>query len=368
VTLQTGKVVLFAGVGKPLEMAEFPLPEKLEPGALLVKTSIATVCGSDMHSWRGRRPFPVPSVLGHEGLGIIEQIDPGIKRDTAGNTLSKGDRITWSIMANCGNCYFCRIKNLPQKCLNLFKYGHDKSDVPPYFMGTFGEYVYIKPGTGIFKVPDDMTDEEASPLMCAASTVAGGLDRIDMQAGDNVVIQGAGMLGLYAAAFAKERGAKQVIMIDILDKRLDIAKEFGADVCINADGCSEEYLVDQIKQLSSGFGADLVVEVAGFAKVIPLGVKMLRIGGKYLMQGAVYPNDSFTINSYDVIIKCLTIMGLHNYDSKYLGLAMEMVRSSKDKYPYKKLTGPEFPLSVKGVTSALEALENREAIRPIVVP
>ena len=58
---RTGKVVLFTGVGKPLELAEFPLPEKLEPGALLVKTSIATVCGSDMHSWRGRRPFPIES-------------------------------------------------------------------------------------------------------------------------------------------------------------------------------------------------------------------------------------------------------------------------------------------------------------------
>ena len=105
-----------------------------------------------------------------------------------------------------------------------------QSDVPPYFMGTFGEYVYLRPGTGVFKVPDDMTDEEASPLMCAAATVAGGLDRIGMRAGDTVVIQGAGMLGLYAAAFAKEQGAGQVVVTDILDRRLELAKEFGADV------------------------------------------------------------------------------------------------------------------------------------------
>ena len=202
-TSGTGKVVLFMGVGEPLEEAEFPLPEELEPGAVLVRTSIATVCGSDMHSWRGRRPFPTPSVLGHEGIGVIERLGRGVTADAAGSPLSEGDRITWSIMASCGSCYYCRMTDLPQKCRNLFKYGHDRSDVPPYFMGTFGEYVYLRPGTGLFKVPDDMTDEEASPLMCAAATVAGGLDRIGMCAGDTVVIQGAGMLGLYAAAFAK---------------------------------------------------------------------------------------------------------------------------------------------------------------------
>ena len=95
---------------------------------------------------------------------------------------------------------------------------------------------------------------------------------------------------------------------------------------------------------------------------------MLRIGGKYLMQGAVYPNDSFTLDSYDVIIKCLTIKGLHNYHSKYLGRAMDLVHKSRSRYPYEKLVGPSFPLTAKGVTSALEALENRSAIRPIVKP
>ncbi len=365
---QMGKVVFFMGVGKPLELREFPLPEKLEPGAILVKTTMATVCGSDYHSWRGRRPFPTPAVLGHEGLGIIVQKGPGVERDTAGNIISKGDRITWTIMANCGNCYFCRIKDMPQKCLNLFKYGHVKSDMPPYFMGTFGEYVYVKPGTGVFKVPDDMTDEETSPLMCAASTVTGGLDRIDIQIGDNVVIQGAGMLGLYASVIAKEKGAKQVIMIDILDKRLEMAKEFGADKCLNASKCGDEDLVNQVKELTNGFGADLVVEVTGFAKVIPLGVKMLRIGGRYLMQGSVYPDDNFTVDSHSIIIKCLTVVGLHNYASIYLGQALDIVHKSRNRYPYGKLVGPKFPLTVDGVTAAMESLEKRESIRPIVVP
>jgi putative phosphonate catabolism associated alcohol dehydrogenase len=362
----TGKVILFMGAGQPLEERWYPLPDSLEPGALLVKISTATVCGSDMHSWRGRRPFPFPSVLGHEGVGTIAGLGSSVKQDTAGKPLAVGDRITWAIMANCGDCCFCRDYSLPQKCLNLFKYGHVKSDVPPHFTGTFGEYVYVQPGTGVFKVPDDMSDEVASPLMCAASTVAAGLARIGLQSGENVVIQGAGMLGLYAAAFAREQGAKQVIMVDVLDNRLEMASQFGADRCLNVQDLSDQDVVGRIKDLTDGRGADLVVEVAGFAKVIPLGVKMLRIGGRYLLMGSIYPDDDFTLASHDIIAKCLTIKGLHNYESRYLGRAMDLVYRSRQRYPYRKLVGPQFPLTAEGVTAALESLDRHESIRPVV--
>ena len=365
---QMGKVVTFMGVGESLEERCFPLPHELEPGAILVKTTMATVCGSDVHSWRGRRPFPVPTVLGHEGLGVIVRLGPNVRTDTAGHSLSEGDRITWSIMANCGGCCFCRIYELPQKCLNLFKYGHANSDMPPHFVGTFGEYVYVKPGTSVFRVPDDMSDEEASPLMCAAATVTAGLARIGLQPGENVVIQGAGMLGIYAAAIAKEQGAGQVIMVDVLDKRLEIASEFGADHVINAGQYDDEELVLKVNDLTGGRGADVVIEVTGFASVIPLGVKMLRIGGRYLMQGALYPDDNFMLASHDVITKCLTITGLHNYDSRYLGRALDLVYRSRHRYPYKTLAGPAFPLTAEGVTSALESLETHEGMRPIVKP
>ena len=117
---QMGKVVFFMGVGKPLELHEFPLPDKLEDGAVLVKTTMATVCGSNMHSWRGRRPFPAPAVLGHEGVGTIAQLGSSVDIATTGNPLSIGDRITFTIMSSCGNCYFCRVRMLPQKCLKLF--------------------------------------------------------------------------------------------------------------------------------------------------------------------------------------------------------------------------------------------------------
>jgi putative phosphonate catabolism associated alcohol dehydrogenase len=365
---KTGNAIYFLGPDQPLEAREYPLPDRLEPAAVLVKMNMATVCGSDMHSWRGRRPFPTPSVLGHEGIGTIVQMGDAVERDTAGRVLALGDRITWTIMASCGQCVFCRIHGLPQKCLDLFKYGHSVSDVPPFFLGTFGEYVYLKPGTGLFKVPDDMSDETASPLMCAAATVACGFDRAGVIPGDTVVIQGAGMLGLYAAAFANAMGAGQVIVIDILDKRLDTARRFGADHVLNAEVLSQNALIESVKERTGGLGADLLMEVAGFASVVETGVKLLRMGGRYMLHGAVYPNDNFSLESHDVITKCLSLYGSHNYDSKHLGMAMDLVHRTQETYPYSELVGPRFSLTADGVTEALTSLERHESIRPIVEP
>jgi len=365
---QKGKAVVFMGAGNPFEEREFPVPDKLEPGAILVKTSLATVCGSDMHTWKGRRPFPSPSILGHETVGSIVRLGPGVDNDAAGRPISEGDRVVWTIMSCCGTCFFCRIRRLPQKCLNLFKYGHVKSDQPPHFTGGFAEYVYVRPGTGIFKVPEDMADEEASPLTCAAATVTGGLDKVELHFGDNVVLQGAGMLGLYAAAIAKEQGAGNIIVIDVIPERLEMAKGFGADEILNAKEYDDDGLVSRIKDLTEGWGADLVVEVTGRPEVVPLGVRMLRTGGRYLLQGSLYPGDAFMIDGHDVITKCLTIAGLHNYDARHLRSALIFAYNARRKYPFKKLVGPKFPLTAEGVTGGLEALERREAIRPAVQP
>ena len=135
-----------------------------------------------------------------------------------GNAIAKGDRIAWTVMASCGQCVFCEKYSLPQKCTSLFKYGHSRANGPPHFEGTFADYVYLRPGTAVFKLPLELTDEVASPLMCAAATIAGGLDRANVNPGDTVVIQGAGMLGLYASAFVKELGAARVFVIDIQEQ------------------------------------------------------------------------------------------------------------------------------------------------------
>lgn len=365
---QTGRAVVFCGAGRPLELREYPLPQVLPAGSLLVRTKMATVCGSDVQSWKGRRPFPAPAILGHEIVGSIVAMGAGADADAFGSPLAPGDRITWTLMATCGSCRFCRLKDLPQKCVRLFKYGHAGSDRPPHFTGGFAEYVYLRPGTCCFKVPGDLDDSEVAPLMCAAATIAAGYEAARLEPDDNVVVQGAGMLGLYAAAMARERGANRVIAIDVREDRLRLALDFGADFVLNAGRLGGEGTVSEALRLLDGAGADIVVEVCGNPAVVQQGVKMLRPGGRYALQGALFPGDRFEVDCHEVITRCLTLSGIHNYAGRHLGQALRFLQKSRARYPFRRVVGPRFPLTVEGVTQALQCLEQGGSLRPAVVP
>eukprot|EP00971_Amphidinium_carterae_P201066 3990043-Amphidinium_carterae.1 len=119
---------VFHGVNQPHEIREMPLPETLGEGELLVKLHAATICGSDLHTVSGKRQEPMPLVLGHEGVGVIEAIGrdifSGDRPRHANWKLKEGDRVTFSIADSCGVCPECTLHKLPQKCLKLMKYGH----------------------------------------------------------------------------------------------------------------------------------------------------------------------------------------------------------------------------------------------------
>ena len=359
------KAAVFLGAGRPFELREFPLSE-VEPGAILVKVRMSTICGSDLHSWQGKRKVPLPIILGHEIVGEIEEIGEGVNRDVLGNRLVKGDRITWTIMANCGRCYYCRMKGLPQKCLNLFKYGHESCQHPPYLNGGLAEYIYLKPGTGIFKIPEELSDEEITPINCALATVVNGLETIEIQPEDNVVVQGAGMLGINAVVLLRERGAGKIISLDKDQQRLELAEKFGADEIINVSQKEPAEVISLIKDLTGGYGADVVIEVSGVPSVIPQGIEMLRIGGRYLLIGTVFPQANFTLDGYLITTKMITIKGVHNYETRHLGEGLGFVARTHNKYHFSELVTHRFNL--QEVDQAFAVASNRQAIRVAIVP
>ena len=363
---RNASALIFNGKDKPIEKNSFPLPVKLSDYEVLVSISLSTVCGSDVHTWLGHRSFPTPSVMGHEMVGVIEDIGSKVTTDYLGNKLTKGDRIIWSMTVGCGNCFFCN-NGLPQKCHDMFKYGHSKSDAQSHFTGGFAEYIILKKGSCIFKVPSDITDDEAAPLMCAGATVTSGLEIANFQPCDYIVIQGCGALGLYACSFTKELGAKKVIAIDTIEKRLELAKLFGADFTINAKKVGEQ-LVQEVMEITNGNGADYVVEMTGDPKVITQGIKILRIGGKYILLGAIYPENFVTIDSSEIITKCIQIFGMHNYHPKSLQSALNLVQKTRTKFPYSKLVGPVFQFSSNGLEDAFNSLNSKDVIRPALKP
>ena len=289
---KTCKAAVLVDYKKPLEIRQVQVPQRLEPGAILAKTEMSSICGSDIHLWegllQGMIPIRLPVILGHEMCGRVVQLGEGVTQDSVGQPLAEGDRILWT-HASCGECYFCRIRHQPTLCSNRQYYMFSCCEEYPYLMGGFAEYVYVFPRSGRVKVPEEVSSEFASCASCAFRTVVHAFERIGpLEDMDNVVIQGAGPLGLYSVAMASRAGVSKIIALGAPAKRLAVAKKWGADHVIDLDEVPDpDQRVDQVLELTGGFGADVVVEVSGGESAFPEGLKMVRKGGRFAIVGQV---------------------------------------------------------------------------------
>jgi len=339
----TCQAAVFCETGQPLELRTFRLPERLGPGAALCRVRLATICGSDLHTVAGRRNEPAPLILGHEIVGDVVALGDGLTDDGFGQPLRVGDRVSWSIAASCGSCFYCR-HGLPQKCVRLRKYGHACCDEAPHLTGGFAEYVCLLPGTAVFRVPEGLSDEVAAPANCALATVVNAVETIGVRAGEVVLIQGAGLLGLNLIALCREAGAQKVIVTDVSGPRLAFAERFGADVCLNPAQRPAEELMEAVHRLTDGRGADAAFEVCGDPAAAELALRALRIGGRCLIAGLVAPGKELRLDGNTLTRRCLTIKGIHNYAPEHLGPALRFLEAHAAGYPYADVVGKTFPL------------------------
>jgi threonine dehydrogenase-like Zn-dependent dehydrogenase len=354
----TGKAAVLLGPGKGYEIREFPVPDP-EPDGVVIKVSMGGICGSDLHIWRGDSPMfaaMAGNVAGHEMTGRVYRLGANIKTDSLGRPLKEGDRVAYSYFYPCGRCYQCNrgeFSTCPNKLLTM-----GPSPVSR-FSGAYGEYYYLKPGGWIFKVPDAVTDEMATPVNCALSQVTFGLQKAGLRYGDTVVIQGAGGLGLNAIAVAKEMGADAVIAIDGVPSRLDLAKRFGADETIDITQLAQPMeRVAKVKQLTQNRGADIVVEVVGVPAVIPEGLGMLRDGGTYLEIGNISFGRTVEIDPSALVWGSKKITGVIMYDPWVIPEALDFLVRTKDKYPHADVVSHKFKLD-----EINEAFNNSEWLR-----
>jgi D-arabinose 1-dehydrogenase-like Zn-dependent alcohol dehydrogenase len=147
----------------------FPIREP-RPGEVLVKVKMCTICRSDIHSYLGHRPNPTPGVLGHEIIGTHRRPGRGRRAGHARRPAAEGDRITWSEYFIPGDNYFTEVLDLPQKSPGVDKYGHMAVTTAPHHHGGFGQYCYILPRSWILRLPDELSDAEATPVNCGVAT------------------------------------------------------------------------------------------------------------------------------------------------------------------------------------------------------
>ena len=362
---RTGRAAVYPAPNEPFEIRMFPVRD-VRAGEVLVRITMSTICRSDIHSYEGRRPNPCPGILGHEIIGIIEQIGAGVGMDLRGAPLSPGDRITWTEYFADGSSYYRDVHDMPQKAPGLRKYGHDHVDDDPHFLGGFADYCYIMPGTGILKLPDEITDEEATPLNCGVATMISVTEAANIAVGETVVVQGLGLLGIYGCAIARSRGAARVIGIDAIHARRNTAERFGADLTLDVGTMSEADLVAAVRDASPPDGPDVVLEACGVPSVVPVGVSMLRIGGRYVLAGLINPDSWFEIDGYDLIRKWITLKGIHNYHPRHLVQALDFVMANRDRYPFAEIVDSRFGLDQ--LDDAFEKAANHLVLRAAIVP
>lgn len=345
-------VQVFEGPDRPLRTEWISLPRDLGNRQILVRIRLATICSSDLHTLDGRRREPTPSILGHEAVGEIVALGPG-RED-----LEIGDRITWTIADSCGRCPACVAYGLPQKCESLFKYGHASIHDGFGLNGCYATHIVLRRGTHVVKAPIGVPDTGVAPVNCSLATMVNAVSQLPEWV-HSVVIQGAGMLGLYGCALLRERGIGHIFCTDVDPERVRMAADFGVTAVNVQSG-------DRSALESAAGGVDAVIEATGDASAVSNGIRLLRPGGYYVLVGLVHPDSRLGFTGEDLIRKCLTVVGVHNYAPQHLDAAVQFLADTWDRYPYERLVSRPFSLAElpAALNVARRGTWHRVAVRP----
>ncbi len=314
----------------PLVMREYPSPGDLAPGEALVRVEIAGICGTDAHLWLGQLPIPLPVILGHESAGTIERLGSEGMRDWRGEALREGDRVTWASSINCGECYYCRLKKQPTRCLSRKAYGISyNADEAPHLRGGYAEKILLRAGSSIFKLPDSLPMEAVVGAGCALTTAIHGIERAPVEWGDTVVIQGAGPVGLAALAVAKESGAERLVVVGGPPHRLSLAREFGAHATVSiADFPTAESRREAVLRETGPHGADVVIECVGHPEAVNEGLALCRDGAQFLVLGQYANAGEIQFNPHTVTRKQLRMIGSWGFEPRHVDRALRMLATN----------------------------------------
>lgn len=357
-----GKVAIMTEPMK-LTFAEYELPE-VGHGAILVQVTRTNVCGSELHIWQGHHPTKKSGVMGHEMVGKIAALGSGVTTDYAGNEVKVGDRIAATYFLTCRKCKPCQNGHF-SLCENAYKFWTKEAEEYPHFHGSFGTHYYIHPDQYFYKVPENVPDVAAASANCALSQVYFGIEKAGLRYGETILIQGAGGLGLNAAAVAKECGAT-VIVIDAVTSRLEKAKKFGADYLIDMNEYDTlEKRTHLVMELTGGKGADVAMELTGVPAAFYEGIHLIRAGGRYVSIGNISPGKMMSFDPGLMTRKGIQVISAVRYDPWYLNKSLQFISKTIEKYPFGEMLDAEFTLLQIG--EALDRSASREITRASIV-
>jgi L-iditol 2-dehydrogenase len=363
------------------EIREYPLLDP-EPGCVLVKMEMSGICGTDKHTFQGfttqygHRELEFPIIQGHENVGTIAAIGGNGKyADFEGIPLRVGDRVVVGANVACGECYFCRHDFPYYCCENTTDYGNNLSARnPPHLFGGWSQYMYIVPGSFLVKVPDDLPSHVA--VLTEIFAVSVGLDRAKQMSAfpnesfrfdDTVVVLGVGPLGMCFLMKARMLGAGTIIAVDLSDYRLNFAERLGADHVVNAGKMSKEKRMQMIRDLSSGRGADMVIECAGVPQAVPEALEMLRVGGLLVEAGNFSDLGEVSISPHrQLCAKNARILCVGGEEPAAYGPSMRQMTRYMKNYPLREFVTHRFGL--RDVRAAMQKSIEPESMKVVLEP
>jgi putative phosphonate catabolism associated alcohol dehydrogenase len=242
------------------------------------------------------------------------------------------------------------------------KYGHQRFDGPSDLRGGLATHVLLAPRTDIFRVPADLPDAVACPAGCATATVAAALRHAGDLADATVLVLGAGLLGLTSAAMARARGARAVIVTDPDPVRLRRADRFRATH--TAVGSDE--LAGVLHSATGGYGVDVALELSGNVEAAEEALARLRIGGRCLWIGSVFPSRPVALTPETFVRRHLSLQGVHNYHPRDLATALTFLSTHHRSIPFVELASP--PLRLAEVDEAFRLVGKSGAVRMLITP
>ena len=304
---------------------DLPIP-RINDDEVLIKVHVTAVCGSDVHiydwdEWTARRMTP-PTIVGHETAGDVVEVGRNV------TSVKVGDRVSVETRVPCNDCFFCR-NGMKEICKNVELFGVTIN-------GAFAEYAKVR-ADAVFKLDDEITYEMA----CMFEPMGAGVHGVEAAQvdGKTVLISGCGPIGLTAITAAKVFGAVKVIACDLLDEKLKIAKEMGADVILNSGSCD---LVEEVKRLTDGLGADAVVDITGAGPAIVNSLRSVRAGGRMVCVGLPSHEVSLDLTE-DLIYRQVEMTGISG--RRIWETWENFSKVMKDpRYKIERIMGHKFPM------------------------
>ena len=260
----TMKALVFRGPDH-IEIDEVPLP-KAGPGEAVIRVTLTSICGTDLHILRGEYPVKPGLIIGHEPVGVIHELGVGV----AGYEV--GERVLVGAITPCGQCLDCLRGDLAQ-CggpIGGWRFGNTIN-------GAQAEYLLVPAAqANLAKIPTDLQDEQVVLLADIASTGISAAESADLQIGDSVAVFAQGPIGLCATAGAKLKGASMIIAVESDPFRAEMAKRMGADLVLNHKKIDA---VEEIRRLTKGRGVDVAIEALGTQETFESALRVLRAGG-----------------------------------------------------------------------------------------